>query len=195
MKAIGNFICTPSGGRRYDNIKVIEGIEFITSTSEEDHKSSNRLATVEQIPAGYNGPIKKGDTLLVHHNVFKYYNDINGQRKSGKSFFKEDQFLVDFEQFFMYKNESGWHSNGRYCFIKPIRNTMEGMYNVVSTYPLVGELMYPSDDQIKSGLKSGDIVCFTPNSEYEFIVDGEKMYRVFDHQVTIKLDEQEYKGL
>jgi hypothetical protein len=37
------------------------------------------------------------------------------------------------------------------------------------------------------GIKSGDRVSFAPESEYEFTVEDEKMYRVYDHQVTMKL--------
>ena len=66
-------------------------------------KFSNREAIVIETPLGYTGPIKKGDTLLVHHNVFKYYNDMYGRQKSGRSFFKDDIFLIDREQFFYTK--------------------------------------------------------------------------------------------
>ena len=38
-------------------------------------------------PLGYDGEIVVGDLLLVHHNVFKFYNDMKGRQKSGKSFF------------------------------------------------------------------------------------------------------------
>ena len=37
------------------------------------------------------------------------------------------------------------------------------------------------------GLKLGDKVCFRPNSEYEFKIDDEKVYRVRCRNVTIKL--------
>ena len=39
--------------------------------------------------------LKIGDTLLVHHNVFKFYYDMYGREKSGRSFLKENLFLVD----------------------------------------------------------------------------------------------------
>ena len=37
------------------------------------------------------------------------------------------------------------------------------------------------------GIKKGDRVIFKPDSEYEFEVDGEKLYRMYDHQITLKL--------
>ena len=69
MKSPHYFIAKPINGRRYDNKKNIDGIDVITSVSEEDHKSSNRNAEVIEVPIGYEGPIKKGYTLLVHHNA------------------------------------------------------------------------------------------------------------------------------
>ena len=120
MKSPFYFITRAYNGRRYDNVKSIGGIDFITSTSEEDHKASNRYAEVIETPLGYEGPIRNGDTLLVHHNVFKFYNDMKGRQQSGKSFFKDDLFFIDEEQFFMYKQDGEWHSYDRYCFVKPV---------------------------------------------------------------------------
>ena len=66
------FIAKPENGKRYSNTIDWDGIDVITSTSEEDHKFSNRHAKVMEVPVEYDGPIKIGDTLLVHHNVFKF---------------------------------------------------------------------------------------------------------------------------
>ena len=59
MRSPHYFIVTPLKNRRYDNIKKIGDIDFITSTSEEDHKSANRFAKVVETPLGYKGEIKK----------------------------------------------------------------------------------------------------------------------------------------
>jgi hypothetical protein len=103
MKSPRSFIVRPEKGRRYDNIKDIGGIEFIVSSSKEDHKVSNRFAEVVETPSGYTGPIKKGDTLVVHHNVFKFYNDMRGRERSSHNFVKDDTFLVADEQFFLFQ--------------------------------------------------------------------------------------------
>jgi hypothetical protein len=100
MKSPFYFIVKPYNDKRYDNTKKIGNVNFITSTSKEDHTSSNRYAIVVETPINYTGPVKPGDTLLVHHNVFKYYNDMQGREKSGKSFFKDDLFFIDNDQFF-----------------------------------------------------------------------------------------------
>lgn len=187
MKSPFYFIVKPKEGKRYDNTKTIGGIEFITSTSEEDYKFSNRYAEVVEAPLGYTGPIVPGDTLLVHHNVFKFYNDIKGRQKSGKSFFKDDIFFIEPDQFFMYKHDEEWHAYDRYCFVKPLPVQDCYIKKPLKEEPLMGIMAYPNDYLISHGISANDVICFKPDSEYEFTVDGEKMYRMFDHQITMKL--------
>lgn len=187
MRSPFYFIAKPMKGRRYDNTKEIGGIELIVSTSEEDHKFSNRYAEVVELPLGYTGPVRPGDTLLVHHNVFKFYNDIRGNRRSGKSFFKEDLFFVEPDQFFLYKQDGEWKSYDKYCFVKPIPAIESYVKKPFSEEPLMGEMVYPNDYLISKGVKAGDKVCFSPDSEYEFTVEGEKLYRMFEHQITMVL--------
>ena len=187
MKSPFYFIAKPMNGKRYDNTKDIGGADFIVSTSEEDHKFSNRYAEVIELPVGYTGPISIGDTLLVHHNAFKYYNDIKGRQKSGKSFFRDDMFFIETDQFFMYKKDSTWNAYDKYCFVKPIAATESYIKKPFSEEPLMGQMAYPNEYLLSQGIKKGDFVCFTPDSEYEFIVDGEKLYRMHDHQITMKL--------
>jgi len=187
MKSPFYFITRPTEGKRYNNTKEIAGIEFIVNTSEEEHKFSNREAVVVETPLWYTGPIEPGDTLLVHHNVFKFYNDMKGNRKSGRSFFREDVFLIDNEQFFLYKKNDTWYAYDKYCFVKPIPPTESYINKPFSEEPLMGIMKYPNEYLISQGVKAGDNVVFSPDSEYEFKVDGEKLYRIYDHQITVKL--------
>ena len=187
MKSPFCFIVKPLKGRRYNNTKKVAGIDLIISTSQEDFRFSNREAEVIQLPIDYKGPSGIGDTLLVHHNVFKYYNDIKGKQRSGKSFFKDDLFFVEDDQFYLYKNKNGWNSHDRYCFVLPVDVEDSYIYKPISEEPLVGIMKYPNDFLTSKGVRAGDKITFKPGSEYEFEVDGEKIYRMFDHQITIKL--------
>ncbi len=181
------FIVKPYNDRRYDNIKYYGDQKFFTSTSEEDHTVSTRFATVVNTPINYKGKIKIGDTLVVHHNVFKYYNDIYGRQKSGRSWIIDDLFLVDDYQFFMYKQNNEWFSHDKYCFIKPI--PFEKKYIDVAgedEEPLWGIIKYGNEQLERLNIFTGDKVSFQPNSEYEFNIDGEKLYRMFTSNITIK---------
>lgn len=187
MRSPHYFIARPANSSRYNNVKDIGGVDIIVNSSEEDHRFSNRYAEVIEVPLNYDGPIRIGDTLLVHHNTFKFYNDMKGNRKSGKSFFRDDIFLIEPDQFFMYKRDGKWHSYDRYCFVKPIPPMKYYVDKHISEEPLVGIMMYPSENLMKNGVMQGDMVCFAPDSEYEFNVDGEKLYRMFESHITVKL--------
>ena len=166
MRSPFYFIVKPTQGKRYNNSKEIGDIDFITSTSEENHLASNREAIVVSTPLGYDGDIEPGDTLLVHHNVFKFYNDMKGRQKSGKSFFMEDLFFVDNDQFFMYKKKDKWICHDRYCFIKPIPATETYIHKPFAEEPLMGKVRYINNKLLEYGIAEGDLVTFKPDSEY-----------------------------
>ena len=187
MKSPFAFICKAKDNKRYANTKDIGGIEFVVSTSIEDHKFSNREAEVVVLPSKYKGPVQVGDTLLVHHNVFKYYNDMKGKQRSGRSFFKDDLFFVEDEQYYAYKHDGKQNAINRYCFIKPVPVEESYIYKPFTEEPLLGEMMYPNKYLLNKGVKKGTKVSFQPNTEYEFEIEGEKVYRMFDHHITMTL--------
>ena len=55
--------------------------------------------------------------------------------------------------------------------------------------PLTGILKY-KDPKLQN-VKENDLIGFTPNSEYEFVVNNMKLYRVPTNSITIKY---EYEG-
>lgn len=189
MQSIDQFIVRPRNSKRYNNTKSIGGIEFITNTSEEDHKFSNRYADVVQVPIDYTGPIKIGDTLIVHHNVFKFYNDMRGRRKSGKSFFKDDLFFVDDSQFYLYHDGCKWNTHSNFCFVKPIDAESSYIFKPFKNEPLMGEMVYPNKYLTSQGVTEGVKVSFKPESEYEFNIDGQLLYRIYDHHITLMINE------
>ena len=54
--------------------------------------------------------------------------------------------------------------------------------------PLVG-IMYLADPELKN-IKHGDVVGFSPSSEYEFIIEDHRLYRVPTNSITIKYGRQ-----
>ena len=187
MRSPFYFIVEPVNQKRYTNTKSIDNFDLITSTSEENHLASNRQAIVIEVPLNYKAPIQRGNILLVHHNVFKFYNDMKGRQKSGKSFFKDNLFFVDNDQFFMYKKNNKWISHDRYCFVEPLPKEDSFISKLGTEEPLVGVMKYSNNYLSSQGVADGDKICFKPDSEYEFLVDDKKLYRMFDHQITIKL--------
>jgi hypothetical protein len=187
MRSPFSFIVKPLKGRRYDNIKSIGDINFITSTSQEDHMASNRFAEVVSTPLGYDGDIKKGHILLVHHNVFKFYYDMRGRQQSSHNHFKDDMFFVEDDQFFMYFDEDQWRCHSKYCFIEPVEVKDYYLAKPGTEEPLIGKIRYINQELIELGLSVGDEIAFEPDSEYEFNINEQKLYRMFTSNIKIKL--------
>ena len=188
MKSVYNFVVTPKG-KRYNNTKKVGDSELILNTEIFNHQYVNREAIVISTPIIGSTDIKPGDTVIVHHNVFRRWHDVKGIEKNSRSFFNEDTYFINYDQIFLYKRNEKWKAPKGYCFIKPLKAIDQ--FNIESEKPLQGIVKY-SDGTVDVD----SLVGFTPNSEYEFIVDSERLYRVLSNFITIKYeyqgDEEEY---
>ena len=186
MRSIYNFII--KSNQRYNNSTDVEGTELILNTeiTEKDYMYTNRIGEVKAIPALIKTPIKPGDQVILHHNVFRRWIDIRGNEKDSSSFIQEDEYMVSPEQIYAYKRKKKWKCLDNYCFIKPLKD--ESKWSVLSEQKLLGELVY-SNKYLKSlGLSVGDVVGFSPDSEYEFNIEDKKLYRVLSNQITIQYE-------
>ena len=183
MKSIYNFVVKPKG-ERYNNTKKLDGGELILNTDIYQHQYVNREAEVISTPIIGNTSIKPGDTVIVHHNVFRRWTDVKGIEKNSRSYFDENTYIINYDQIFLYKTKNKWIAPKGYCFVIPLKAIDQ--FNIESEKPLQGIVKY-SDGTVKVG----DLVGFRPSSEYEFVVDGERLYRVLSNFITIKY---EYQG-
>jgi len=183
MKSIHNYII--STNNRYNNKVNVADKELILNTevTERDHVFVNRIATVESTPLEIKSPIKKGDQVIVHHNVFRRWFDIRGEEKNSTNFLTENTYFVTPDQVFAYKRKKDWISLPGFCFVKPVKN--EDKWGLRDNENLAGELIYTNEHLKSLGLSKGDIVGFMPDSEYEFTVDGQKLYRILSNHITI----------
>ena len=188
MKSVYNFVVTPKG-ERYNNKKKVGDSELILNTEIYNHQYVNREATVISTPIIGDTNIKPGDTVVVHHNVFRRWHNIKGVEKNSRSYFNESTYMITFDQIFLYKRDKKWIAPKGYCFVKPLKAIDK--FNVESEKPLQGIVKY-SDGTIETG----DLVGYVPRTQSEFIVDGERLYRVLSNLNTIKYeyqgDEEEY---
>ena len=186
MKSPFDFVVEPKGSR-YNNTKKVGDKDLIVNTEIFNHQFVNREAIVKSIPTAFKTDIKPGDTIIVHHNVFKYYNDMKGRRKSGKSFLRDNIFFLDPDQFFAYKKGDKWYGYDRYCFIKSIPPIDSYIFKPLSREPLMGEMVILNEGLKEKGVKVGDRVCYKPHQDYEFVVDEQVLYRMYDHSIVAVL--------
>jgi len=184
MKSLYQFIVKPFEDR-YNNTINIEEKELIINTSIEDHKFVSKKAIVVSTPAAFDTDIRPGDKVYVHHNIFRRYYDIKGKEKNSSTFFKDELYFCGIDQIYMYNNRC--HLN--YCFVKPIKE-MNFLYNRKEK-EYFGILKYSNPSLEAVGLKPGELVVFTPNSEFEFIIEGERLYCMKSNDIAVT---HEYEG-
>ena len=188
MKSVTSFIIKPKK-TRYNNTKEIDGKSLILNTEIFTHQNVSRNAVVLEIPNIGSTEIMKGDEVIVHHNVFRRWKDIKGKEKNSKSFYKEDMYFVMPDQVFAYKRNGVWRSVKGYNFVQPLEN--KDMFSMDKETPLMGVIKHIDPDLMDQDVYLNSLVGFRPNSEYEFIIDGQRLYRVPTNSITIKY---EYQG-
>jgi len=188
MRSVFNFIVKPVG-ERYDNEVKVNGKSLILNTKIESFKSVNNLAEVVSVPLAYSTNIKVGDLVVIHHNVFRVFYDIKGIKKNSRSFFMDNLYFCDLDQIYLYKNDKEWKTVGNRCFIKPLKNI--DYLKLDKEQRLIGILKYGNKSLEALKINQGDLVGYTPNGEFEFIIDGQRLYCMKSNDIVIKY---EYKG-
>ena len=183
MKSIYNFVVTPKGSR-YNNVKKVGDSELILNTEIQNYNYINKEAVVLSTPIIGETNIKKGDTVLVHHNIFRRWYNIKGEEKNSKSYFDENKYFAGIDQVYLYKRNNKWLAPKGYCFVKPLKSIDN--FDTDSERKLIGIIKYTDGSYNKN-----ELVGFMPGSEWEFVVDGERLYRVMTQFITIKY---EYQG-
>ena len=187
MKSLYDFIVKPIGDK-YKNTVKISGKDIVVNTKIENWKFVNRLAKVVETPLVFKSGIKKGDTVVIHQNVFRTFYDIKGKKKKSRSYFENDLYFCSFDQVYLYKNKNGWNTVGDRCFITPIKSN--DSLTLEKERKLVGILKYGNTSLEALEINPGDLVGYTPNGEWEFLVEGKRLYCMKSNDIVIKYEHQ-----
>ena len=109
---------------------------------------------------------------------------INMVLKNSGSYFNEDAYILNEDQIFAYNNGSGWKALEGYCFIQPLKEDNKLLYK--GNEKLQGIVVY-SDGTVEKN----SLVQFKAVGKYEFVIDGQRLYRVKSNKIIIKY---EYQG-
>ena len=183
MQSISDFIIKPKN-KRYNNTKQIGDSELLLNSEISDHRYVSRNAIVLALPLNIKTNIKVNDEVIVHHNIFRRWYDVRGIERNSKSYYKDNKYFVKADQIFLYKRNNKWCAPKGYCFVKPIVSN-----NIIEKeVPLRGIIKHV--DKELTDIEKGDLVGFTPSSEYEFIIGNERLYRVPTNSISIKYERQ-----
>lgn len=189
MRSLYNFIVTPKGDRTTSKTEI-DGKELMLNTELQNHQYVNRIGVVIGSPIIGETEIKPGDEVIVHHNVFRRFYDVRGKEKNSSSYFEEGMYFVTPDQLYAHKPPGSiWQPTEGFYFVKPLKNNE----TFATDKEIIGKGIIKFGNE---NLPPGTLVGFRPGSEYEFIIDNERLYRVPLQSITIKYeyqgDEEEY---
>ena len=182
MQGVHHFIIKPFGDR-YNNIKKLGDKNLIINSENQNHQFVNRKGIVTSTPIVNTTNIKQGAEVIVHHNVFRRWSDVKGEERNSKAYFSEDKYLVGNDQIFLYKNKDNWKPLKGFCFVQPLK--VEDNFIIDKEHPDRGVIVYTDGT-----FNKGDVVGYTPFSQYEFIIDGQRLFRVYNKFITIKYEHE-----
>jgi len=189
MKSIYDFIIEPKN-TRYNNTKKVGDKELILNTEIFNHQYVSREAVIKHLPLAVETELQVGDEIIVHHNVFRRWHNVHGEEKNSRSFLDENTYCIKEDQIYSYnRNNQGWKTLSGYCFVKPIKSNDNFVTEREELF--VGIMKYVDPLLEEYNISEGDLVGFTPDSEFEFVIDGERLYRVLTTDISLKY---EYKG-
>jgi len=175
-------------GNEYDNEVAIGDKKIILNTKIESFKFVNNIAEVIEVPTAYKTPVKKGDLIIIHHNVFRTFYDMKGVKKKSRSSFVDGLYFCALDQVYLYKRNNKWNSINNRCFIKPLK-IKDGL-EVVKEQKLIGILKIGNSSLEALGINEGDTVGYTPHGEYDFIVEEQRLYCMKSNDIVIKYENQ-----
>jgi hypothetical protein len=184
VKSLYYFIVKPFEDR-YDNIRRVDDTDLIINTSIENHRFISKKAVVVSTPAAYTTEVNIGDEVYVHHNVFRRWYDQKDRERNSSTYFKDDFYFVIPEQIYMYNLKP--HLD--YCFVKPLKN--QSILENRKEQPNVGIVKYSNKSLEALGITPETLITFTPDSEFEFIIEGERLYCMKSNDIALT---HEYQG-
>lgn len=192
MKPIYKYIVKPKDGERYKNeITTSSGGKIVINSDVYNHEYVSRIGVVLAVPSSEKR-IKIGDEVIVHHNVFRRWYNQRGEVKNSSNYIKEDEYGLHKDQIFMYRKPGGsWQGFGDSCFVSPVKETEK--WSTEAEHESVGILEVDNEYLNYMGVKAGDTIAFTPHSKYEFIVEGNRVFRMRARDICLKLESSSYE--
>jgi hypothetical protein len=170
MNSPFGFIVKPEDGLLYKTESSSSSNGLDISTSIDDGKSTNRFGIVVSVPTWYNGAISDGDRIILHHNVFRKFNNYNGSEVFSHEFVGDGNYLVLMDQIFGYFKDGLLTTTSDNIFVKP-------------TIGNVGVVSFCNNDV---PVNVGEEIVFTSDCEYVFHISGETYYKMKFNDICMK---------
>jgi len=190
MRPRYGYLIEPLGGE-YNNTKNVGGVDLVVNTTIEDASFVNRIGIVKGLPTtDKDTELQVGDIVVVHHNVFRTYLDMKGRKTKSNEYFRGNSYIVPLERIYLYKRKDDWKALKAFCFVLPVDYTQDSVILRNKEKEDHVGLIEVSNKYLESkGVIKGSKIGFTKNSEYEFNIEGKKLYRMQTRDICATITE------
>jgi hypothetical protein len=170
-----------------NEIKLKNGVSLILDTKFEPHKHRAFWGEVVELPAKGGGSVSIGDKLYFHHSII--FNE-NYQ-------IADDLFLVAFDEnggynslCYAYEHDGTIHTLGDFIFLTPppkeeVKSESGLFLGFEKKVEDRGYIKYMNELGDELGVCIGDLVGFSPNSDCDFLINDEKLWRMRLQDLTV----------
>ena len=183
MQGLKNFIVTPKNNKQFANTTSVGGVELVTTTNIEEGKDVNREAIIVSLPINYKGNARKGDTCIIHHNIFRPQYDHKGVLIQSSSFIKDNLYTAHPDLVFLIIRDGKAIPVDDYVFIKPFTEEENFLGTVEKEHS--GYVKFANENL---GVKEGAKIVFRRNCEYEFNINNERLYMMKTKRVLATIN-------
>lgn len=189
MRTLG-YVVIEVGGNYNNDLELDNGVKLTMNSTIESVSHINREGVVLSAPDFT--ILKKGDSVIVHHNICRIRYDIKGEPIKSDFHIEGDKYFVPLTEIFMYKRDDEWEAISPHCFVEPIKNEEVLKNGIVLTeadnshsglvvknmQKNIGILRYSNEYLENIGVNVGDTVIFRDDSEYEFKIGDKILYKM-----------------
>lgn len=189
MRPLSNFVVYVP--KKVNETKKIGDVEIYIETKFNEFEHRVMEGEVVGIPEKYKTQVAVGDTLYFHHHVVITPQVIDEKNDLYQVNYSPDGGHATQSYIVKKKDTDEIIALDDWVFLDPIKpepKLKSDILELVSFEEEVnykGKIMYASDKIKELGLKIGDVVWFTKNSDYEMQIDDKKLWRVLIQNLTI----------
>tara|TARA_R100001163_G_C5068160_1_gene208012 strand:+ start:4432 stop:5082 length:651 start_codon:yes stop_codon:yes gene_type:complete len=194
--------------KAYDDTVEVNGVELSLDIKWDPYKFARQYGVVQEtpgwLPKGLKFDVKKGDKIYFHHLVTGSVGAVTVDQKfeseSAQDFKsqnlitwidEENIYKVHWQQIYARVRKGKLKMLHHWNFVKQKTEDEESIKTKsgifikpeVEDITLHGNILHMNEWMKEQGVKVGDEIVFSENSEYEMTIEGEKMLRMRNEDI------------
>ena len=177
-----------------DTIELKNGKRIILNYTFDPLKHARQYGTVYQVPdwlpKGLELDVKIGDKVYFHHMITASTGNVSVDKKFSNS---SSQDLISDNKVRWLDEENLYSVHWDFMYARVRDETGIFLKPGVEDIELYGYIRHLSDWMKDQGIKEGDEVVFSVNSEYDMKIEGDVLLRMRNQDILAKVEDGERK--